>query len=295
MRRTPTEPRRGGFTLVELLVVITILAILFALTAAAVIKAIGKGDEVKLRNEISQLANGVQAFKTQFQATYVPSHFTIRTQYSYADPIQAADAQYLKSVWPRIGAPIKDNAGNVIGLQVNWWGLSGANGTTLTGNQCLVLFLGGPDGVSGFSSSATDPMAPPPTTNPPPRVGPFYEFDPSRLVGAPLTYKDIFGLPYVYFSSYKSGNDYNPTADKVTLTNSDGTTVTMVPYQINATRFANPNAFQIISAGKDGMYDTANSTGGRLNWAGATGGSPSQESYDNMANFHPTLLGVPAQ
>ena len=57
MRRTPNRPaRRAGFTLVELLVVITIIAILFALTSAAVVKALGKMDEVRTRNDISQLA-----------------------------------------------------------------------------------------------------------------------------------------------------------------------------------------------------------------------------------------------
>jgi hypothetical protein len=71
----------------------------------------------------------------------------------------------------------------------------------------------------------------------------------------------------------------------------------MVPYMTSATplRYANANGFQIISAGKDGMYDTANTTGGGLNWAGAVGGGATQEGYDNMANFHPTLLGVASQ
>ena len=73
MRRSVSHvSRRGGFTLVELLVVITIIAILFALLSAAAVKLIGKGDEVKLRSEISQLAQAVQAFKQQFSVGYIP-------------------------------------------------------------------------------------------------------------------------------------------------------------------------------------------------------------------------------
>ena len=68
----PTYPGpRPGFTLVELLVVMTIIAILFALTAAAVTKAMAKANEVKTRNDISQLQSGVQAFKTDFNVAYI--------------------------------------------------------------------------------------------------------------------------------------------------------------------------------------------------------------------------------
>jgi prepilin-type N-terminal cleavage/methylation domain-containing protein len=282
MRRTPTQTDRGGFTLVELLVVITILAILFSLAAVAVVKAIGKGDEARERNELSQLSNAIQAFKVQFSAPYLPSHFRARATYAVTDP----DLLYLKSVWPRIGIP----SGSAIA--VNWGALTSAvnaagnNGLSLSGNQCLVLFLAGPDGVSGFSNSPTDPMAPPPTSGtPPPRIGPFFEFDPNRLSGTPLSYKDIYGTPYVYFTSYKAGNDYNPQNLDTASVNG----VTIIPYQISTSRFANANGFQIISAGKDGVFGP-----GGLNWAGAPNGATA-EGYDDMANFYPTLLGVAAQ
>ena len=79
MRRSSTTSiARGGFTLVELLVVITIIAILFALTSAAAVKLLGKGDEVKLRSEIWQLAQAVQAFKQQFAVAYMPDQIICR-------------------------------------------------------------------------------------------------------------------------------------------------------------------------------------------------------------------------
>src|SRR5262245_45043282 len=107
MRRCPHHPTagRGGFTLVELLVVITIIAILFGLTSAAVVKALSKGDELKVRNEISQLANGVQAFKTQYQVSYVPDRIVLPPGYD------AATQQYFKSLWPRMNATLATGTG----------------------------------------------------------------------------------------------------------------------------------------------------------------------------------------
>src|SRR4051794_20959576 len=99
MRRVH-HPRsaRGGFTLVELLVVITIIAILVALTSAAVMSAFGRGADVQARNELSQITTGAQAFKTQFAVQYVPDRLTLPPAY---DPTGATQ-QFLTSAWPRI-------------------------------------------------------------------------------------------------------------------------------------------------------------------------------------------------
>ena len=45
-----------------------------------------------------------------------------------------------------------------------------------------------------------------------------------------------------------------------------------------------------MSAGKDGLFGP-----GDIAWAGASGGAATQEGYDDVANFHPTFLGVPNQ
>src|SRR5438128_1061938 len=98
MRRTSTPSPRAGFTLVELLVVITIIAILMSLTTAAVVKVIGKRDELNARNDISQLGVGIQAFKTEFGVSYIPSRLYLPPS---ADPT-GESARYITSVWPRI-------------------------------------------------------------------------------------------------------------------------------------------------------------------------------------------------
>jgi hypothetical protein len=113
------------------------------------------------------------------------------------------------------------------------------------------------------------------------RIGPFYDFPPTRLKrpnndnNLPPYFVDVYETqPYLYFSSRKGGNDYASTIGSIT------------PYMTAANRFANPNGFQIISAGKDGKFGP-----GGLNWPGASGGA-TLDGADDMANFYPTLLGI---
>jgi prepilin-type N-terminal cleavage/methylation domain-containing protein len=312
MRRTPTD-RRGGFTLVELLVVITILTVLFALTAAAVVKAMGSGDTVKLRNEISQLAQAVQAFKTQYQVSYIPDRIVLPPGYD------TLTAQYFKTVWPRLSATPPSNT---LGTGTNpitvngipyprgvfdYWGVpnKGQQAVTLYGDQAIVFFLGGVLDASGnptgFCTDQTDPMQP--AKQGVVRHGPFYEFPANRLVAfsgsspvntlpsrsAYRSFVDIYGQrPYLYFSSSKAGNDYGNV--NLAPTSVPGKFIQISPYQLNLTRFANPNGFQIVSAGKDGAFGT-----GGTAWAGATGGAATADGADDMGNFHPNTLGVAAQ
>src|SRR5258707_470422 len=114
----PTSNRTGpraGFTLVELLVVMTIIAILFALTAAAVVKSMPKMDETRTRNDISQLANAVQAFKTEFAVAYIPDKLVLPPS---ADP---ASLQYISALWPRL--PLTASAGMPSLSNAAYWGV----------------------------------------------------------------------------------------------------------------------------------------------------------------------------
>lgn len=342
MRRAPTRPgRRGGFTLVELLVVITIIAILFALASAAVVKALGKSDEVRTRNDITQLQNGHQAFRTDFQVSYIPDRLILPP----GDDPTGESLQYISTLWPRINsAYLKKNDATARAI----WGVPNQPNTIiiLQGHQTLVFFLGGARDAGGipigFSTNATDPLdkiailsggSPTPT-----RKGPYFEFPPPTLqsvgpppVAAPTSrlrqlpfalppqtapwttltaapastdpywsFIDIFGTqPYLYFSSKRAGNDYINNWFQLTAAQNltyDGQPATgsgpgpCGPFMVNATpRFANPSGFQIISAGKDTQFGS-----GGINWAGGLGGAVSMVGYDDVANFHPTQLGVAA-
>lgn len=302
MRRFPQKSRRGGFTLVELLVVITIIAILFGLIAAATVKLVGKGDELKVRNEVSQLAQAVQAFKQQFAVGYMPDLIYMPPG---ADP-SGFSQQYVKSVWPRLNPAALGTAATAMTINgvnyprgvFDYWGVPGNSAVILQGDQSLVFWLSGPrdvisatapGNVLGFCSDPTDPMNRTSTK----RISPFYDFPADRLAIFPTdtartapfpSFKDTYGAaPYLYFATGKADNAYPNTL-------SLSTSVVISPYRVSATKFANPNSFQIISAGKDMSFGA-----GGLQWAGAVGGGATQTGYDDVANFHPTFLGIQAQ
>jgi prepilin-type N-terminal cleavage/methylation domain-containing protein len=329
MRPTPNRPPvRAGFTLVELLVVMTIIAILVALTSAAVSRAIVKADEVRTRNDISQLEAAVQQFKTEFAVSYLPSKITLPPAQPQP-PIAGYDntgesLQYISSLWPRINPTMLGNSS----LAFQLWGINGNQPVTLSGDQCLVFFLGGfrdqANNTFGFSTNPTNPMVQV-TLSGESRKGPFFNFPPGRLkVFTHLdinnnsnpndqfpSFLDTYGtLPYLYFSTRKTANDY-PTYTTNTgygvypnkLLIQGGASYQVFPYQVSGQShltqtaairvWANKSSCQIISGGRDTNFGE-----GGINWPGYTGGgSPgatSLDGYDDMANFHPTLIGVGA-
>jgi prepilin-type N-terminal cleavage/methylation domain-containing protein len=248
IRAHKTPSRRAGFTLVEVLVVVAIIAILVSLTAAAVFKIYGKGDELQARSDISNLSIGVEAFKLKMQVDYLPSRFRLREDlYGYVNPLTAdyLDSEswtYLKKLFPKIPQPSAayPNPGSV---WMDWNGTGTLDAPVdLEGHQCLVFFLGGiptyaPNNVLGFS---TNPGYPAPTVYVPltgpaqtipmttERVGPFFQFKSNQLVALPtpplkapsvinpttgggyFSMLDPWGVnPYIYFSGYKKNNGYN--------------------------------------------------------------------------------------
>jgi prepilin-type N-terminal cleavage/methylation domain-containing protein len=305
MRRTIHPGSRGGFTLVELLVVVTIIAVLIALISSGVMAALSKGTEVSVRNEVTQLANGVQAFKAQFQVQYIPDRLVLPPVPDPSDDVSTqkwvADSQvFLKSVWPRL------NPANMVKAQ--YW-QAGKSRQILHGDQVLVWALGGwRDGqnVFGFNTDPTDPMKP--YTPGQQRHGPFFEgFTTDRLklftsqTGPEIktlpkrasnfpSFVDYYGkVPYLYFSSGKAGNDYGSDATRgaIAAPQDDPNTpwAPVLPYKISTNKFANASGFQIVSAGKDGLFGI-----GDQNWSGG-GGQLSPFGRDDISNFSATKLG----
>src|SRR5438128_1962284 len=71
-----SNPKRRGFTLIELMIVIAIIGVLVGLLSAAVVKATIVAQQARNRNDIMQLEMAVQAFKTQY-GFYPPSRMLL--------------------------------------------------------------------------------------------------------------------------------------------------------------------------------------------------------------------------
>lgn len=310
---TRDQGRRAGFTIIEVLTVIAIIAILMGLLSAALWKARGKGLEASNRIDITQLdAALTQKFFNKY-GFYPPSMIKLcENEAGYAGgPLDVDSRAFLHRMFPR--------------LPLGWtnidWNGDGAisNGQwVLYGDQCLVFFLGGipssAGGVNscqGFSTNPANPAAAKasPTEE---RIGPFFDFKSSRLWAfrgnSFFSYTDAYrklplptlplGAPeqpqvYAYFSSYNRPNGYSPygTSDCPGLRLSPLTTATeLFPYASGQDasgnrQYLNPNTFQIISAGADGSFGPGSNP--------SVSTPPPYWTAASAANMYPTLPASP--
>jgi general secretion pathway protein G len=242
-----TDRPRGGFTLIEILVVVVIIAILMALILPAIFSVQRRARNASVRGEISNLESAVATFKTQF-GSEPPSSITIYETptaaggWASASPSAVAvdSRAKIRQIWPQFNfLAVRDFNGNGSTTDV----------ITLSQGECLVFFLGGIlkrpedtnnngildsgedlDGDSklginvktgsgtqrssctGFSKNPFDPFASGGN-----RDTAIYEFDTSRFVdingnGFPEFVDSLPAQtsPYLYFTSYGgSGYRYN--------------------------------------------------------------------------------------
>jgi len=312
------QTRRSAFTLIEMLVVMTILALLVALTAAGIFKTLNKVADVRNTRELRDLRTGIVNFQSKYKVGWIPSRIRLRNDLVYDTSLNASgqpnnqldfdSASYLVQVWHNLTAPVVWNP-NTTNTDV-----------ILEGDQCLVFFLGGVQGTVngvnacvGFSTNTKNP-----TALGGDRVEPFFDFQSSRLTTKfhPTTgyfsYLDAYGkAPFAYFSSYKKANGYNryypfaaPTAGV-----SDCTTLQVWPY-FDGIKYQNPDTFQIISAGRDGVFGRGfvvtgwGPLAGTGTWTPASAdssqalqnqsGTNAKAGLDDMADFYDRMLGVPS-
>lgn len=307
IRNDSRSGKRSAFTLVELLVVVLIIAILVSLLSSAVMKAMGRIPEVKTRTEIAEMDVALRAFMTDYGLVDPPpsslvlyeniSNYTVPPMSQY--PGAAQSYAFLQKVF-----------GKNLGPQVDWDGSGNISPSAapwhLEGEYCLVFYIGGipsPTGApQGFSTNNMKPsygsmlgetMGK--------RKGPYFTFDMTRLRAGKtlnpaalgfMVYIDpwqskqspfynapyfLGGTPYAYFSSRGTNNAYSLVAP------GDCPTIKAAPYFITATtQCMNSNGYQIISAGKDGVFGT----NGWVPASGAVG-----PGADDQANFSAGLLG----
>jgi prepilin-type N-terminal cleavage/methylation domain-containing protein len=242
-----STPRlRRGFTLLELLVVIVIIAVLVGLLATAVFKALLTGKQTRNRTEIAQLETALESFKTKY-GVYPPSRLKLCEKFSSYDPANQLDVDsiaFLQKMFPHIDtsptgiwqAPV-----SAPGLFIDWNGdgtfivpnaAAGHDGNgawTLEGDQVLVWALGGipgpvggPPTTLGFTTNPKNPadtLTPGATFSPP-----MFEFQTSRLARIRPA---VSGVPAL---SYNSSNIFLSYLDNYGSNDGSGGYVTGSPY-----------------------------------------------------------------
>lgn len=295
--RALSSRRRAGFTLVEALVVTAIMAILFGLATGAVMRGLRAAEDAKVGVEIRQLEASIAAAKKHFGVEQLPSAMRLRKNnfYNINDPLEKRTKDYLSQMFPRM--PFATTNDGIVRVDWNGTGTtSPSQDLNLGPAETLVFFLGGRNGTEGWSPNPLNPM-----TGAGTRVAPFYEFNPDRMsIGQSnfRVYRDSYnpGRPFLYFTSYRSGNDYSPLD---VYTGSPEGVVSAFREPGATGRFINPNSFQILSAGRDGQFGNFTLTAANpfILWRnGAFTTFPAANAAainDNLANFHPTKLSIP--
>ncbi len=294
---------RAGFTLIEMLVVITIIVVLVGLLLGGVMYAWNRMKQTQALADVNQLDAGLKAFYAKYKR-YPPSRIHLCSNYSsYGNTQLDIDSKnFLMSTWPGLGKLTP--AGVQTWVNINWAGNGNPINEILEGDQCLVFFLGGVpwdpgsgtlNAAGGFSVDTRNPAG---ITSGAGVVPPLFTFDPSRLkvingsnfpsyldpFGIPNASTTQYGAPYVYYSSYNFPNGYwNPPKSYVIQLY--GTQ----PYYTSANKYWNPNTGQILCAGPNGVFGA----GGQ--WTGATAEilyPTGSAGYDDLSNFYGAPLGT---
>ncbi len=145
--RIPSRHQKtAAFTLVELLVVITIMAILAALLIPAVISAQRRAQSTRIKMEIDQLATGFEDYRNDVAGEYPPNAWFVNSQTHNANAV----VRHFKKAFPRHREPealIRGLSGYGTGTVVLPGGLSPA--------EAVFFWLG------GFSSDPKYPISGP--------------------------------------------------------------------------------------------------------------------------------------
>ena len=203
----PKPSRRAGFSLVELLVVMLVIAALLAFLLPALAGVQRNVRNAQVKAEIAQLENALASFKSIYNVD--PPSRLILTEDPSTTAWESTSRSLLRKIWPKMDF-----------TQTHDFDHDGNTDKTfaLTGAECLVFFLGGIQDrssgslvLTGFSKNPVNPF----DRSGENRDGPFFTFDYQRFVdvdGPTATgdfmpeYVDALPgqvTPYLYLSSLR--------------------------------------------------------------------------------------------
>jgi prepilin-type N-terminal cleavage/methylation domain-containing protein len=272
MNRPTHRPRRPGFTLVELLVVMVILGLLVALLVPAIGAAVRRTKEGIVAAEINQLANALAQFKSRY-GDYPPSRIWLCENGFYntsnTTPIPGASSDitygqlaqrsvtYIRKFWPKVQVSTTGVPGVI---SANFFYDFNGNGIMdsayiIQGHECLVFFIGGipsNGAVTGFAKNPQNPFTAAGTN----RDLPMFEFkaerlfldptrtptgDPSRPSSCGIPgYVDSFGnslspgntVNFYAYFSAYGSNNYDPNDVNFAESDSNGVNPVMLSYNV---------------------------------------------------------------
>jgi general secretion pathway protein G len=271
---------RGGFSMIELLIVITVIAILAGLLLGGVQSAMSRVRVAGVVAELKNFEKAVKDFSSDFGVD--PPSFIILCEqaadWSTVDPDIRASRAFIRQLWKDYDFTVDRDINGINGVE--------AEPIRLNGSECLVFFLGGlidkGSGVAvakGFSKVSAAPFGSLAGAQGS-RSGPYYEFESKQFIDLDndgfLEYMDSIPgqqRPIQYFSSY-GGTGYRPLGRNNTY---DGGTPTTSDDEVlpNSLRWVytksqgapasgstpakaaepfNPNGFQLISPGLNTEY-----------------------------------------
>jgi prepilin-type N-terminal cleavage/methylation domain-containing protein len=164
---------RDGFTLVEMLVVLLIIVILAGLISAAAYRGLKRAKVARIGMEIQQISLALEQYKQQF-GEYPPdfSDLSDTGKTLILRHIAQAFPRYTVSNWDNLRTEILNTTNSAVDINI----------ITLDPSTALRFWLGGmPDAQGRPIGFSKDPAHPFDNTTAS-RIGPFFEFDPSRLI-----------------------------------------------------------------------------------------------------------------
>lgn len=293
---------RSAFTLVELLVVITIIGMLAALISVAASMAMGAARRSAIKMEMTQLSVALENYKTKY-GEYPPDGTDT-----------AAVIRHLRKAFPKMMDPPKMDATNtyvLLPFKCGRGAHSAFDEVPVTPATALVLFLGG-----NLSKNPLNPLS---TSGD--RVDAFYEFKEDQLIevaGGPQYFPS--GLerdevaPFVYFKARLTndgGAYFNrdskgnaiPLCWPLDLTTTppvgfavpyaDSTKSDPDPANLEGSKWREATKYQIVTAGLDGLFSDPTLAGGDVSVRGSktTNFGWSEADYDNLTNFAEGTIG----